>query len=380
MELKQLRDELDRIDDAIMALFAQRMATVKKVAEAKLQSDAAIADPEREREILRRTSAQVQPELTRYARILMHTLFDASRAYQRTLMRRGEAALALRIRAAVEQTPKLFPTSARVACQGTMGAYSQLACDRLFEAADIVFVKSFEGVFSAVEKGLCDYGILPIENSSYGAVNDVYDRLRRHHVHIVRGTRLQISHALLARPGTALSDIREIASHEQAFGQCSAFMAAHPEIKVTICENTAVAARMVAEGGRPNLASISSPECARLYGLQVLDEGIQNERGNYTRFICIKRDMEIYPGANKISLLLAAEHRPGALRSVIEQFSMLGINISKLESRPIPGRDFEFMFYFDLDASVYSPALVDLLGDMAENTEGFKFFGAYSEV
>jgi len=380
MSLQELRAEIDRTDDELVKLFSRRMEIVSKIAEEKASGGAAVAHPDREREIILRTTGNVPEDLSASTRVLMNTLFDLSRSYQRQLMLKGEAELTGKIRAALSGTAKVLPQTARVACQGAAGAYSQLACDKMFSQADIMYFKGFEGVFRAVEKGLCQYGVLPVENSTYGAVGEVYDLLRSSNVHIVRGTKIQISHALLAKPGAKLSDISELLSHEQALGQCSNFLARHPEIKVTICENTAAAARIVAESGRGDLASISSPECAGLYELSVIDSNVRNENGNYTRFICISRDMEIYPGADKMSVMLTTEHRPGALYSVVARLAALGVNLSKLESRPIPGRDFEFMFYLVLDASVYSEGLLELLGDLSESTEMFRYLGAYSEV
>lgn len=381
MGLKDLRDEIDKIDDELVALFARRMETVGLVAQEKAKSGASVTHPDREREIVLRTMSRVPQAVSGYTPVLMNTLFDLSRSYQQKLLRDGEAELTARIRSAVESTPKIFPKSARVACQGVAGAYSQLACDKLLPLADIVYFKSFEGVFTAVEKGLCRYGVLPIENSSHGAVSEVYDLLRAHNVHIVRGTKLQISHALLGKSGARLEEITEVLSHEQALGQCSEFFKAHPEIRPTVCENTAAAAaRIVAESGRSDLASISSPECAELYGLSTLDGNVRNESGNYTRFICIAGDMEIYPGADRMSVMLETAHRPGALYGVIAKLAALGVNLSKLESRPLPGRDFEFMFYMVLDASVYSEELLALLGEMSEGGEMLRFLGAYSEI
>lgn len=380
MDLDELRMNIDKTDDELLRLFLRRMELAGEVAAAKRESGGQVFRPEREREILLRVSKAAPEELLPYVRRLFETLFGLSRAYQTQLLRTKEAALTARLRTAVEKTPSRFPESARVACQGVMGAYSQLACDKLFPMADILYFKNFEGVMSAVEQGLCQYGVLPIENSTHGVVNEVYDLMRAHKVYIVRGTRLQISHALLAKPGVALEDVREIFSHEQALGQCAAFLARHPEIKVTVCENTAVAARLVSQSDRRDIASISSPECARLYGLGTLVERVQSEETNYTRFICVSRDLEIYPGANKISFLAATEHRPGALYTLLAKFALLGVNISKLESRPIPGRDFDFMFYFDLDADPRSDALLTLLGDLSEGPELFQFLGAYPET
>ena len=209
---------------------------------------------------------------------------------------------------------------------------------------------------------------------------EVYDLMRRYRFSIVRSVRLKIDHRLVARPGATLSSIREIVSHEQAIGQCSAFLKTLKDVKITVCENTAMAAQMVSQSGRDDIAAISSPACAGLYGLCVLKSDISDSDSNFTRFICISKNLEIYPGADKVSLMLNVAHRPGALYGMIARFAALGLNLTKLESRPIAGTDFEFMFYFDLDASVYDEAALGLLCELDEGPEAFTYLGSYSEA
>ena len=168
--------------------------------------------------------------------------------------------------------------------------------------------------------------------------------------------------------------------HEQAIQQCSGFLAKHKDWRVNICSNTAAAAKMVAESGRSDVAAISSGNCAALYGLEALDTEIQNNSNNHTRFICISKEPEIYPGADHTSLMLVLPNRPGSLYQLLGQFNAQGINLSKLESRPMPGRDFEFMFYFDIDASVYSPAFLRLMDELEATLDAFTYLGSYSEI
>ncbi|MBE6954011.1 MAG: bifunctional chorismate mutase/prephenate dehydratase [Ruminococcaceae bacterium] len=379
MDLEALREKLNGVDDEILRLFLERMETVGKIADYKKEHNLPVLSAKRERSILERVCEKSGEELEDYTRILYTTLFDLSRSYQTRKLNPNGGVLSSKIQSALENTPQLFPKRGIVACQGVEGAYSQHACDKLFPSANIIYFKNFEGVFSAVERGLCQYGMLPIENSIHGTVNEVYDLMRHFRFYIVRSVKLKIDHALLTAPGVRMTDIREIFSHEQAVGQCSEFLKKYPQIKVTICENTAMAAQKVAESGRKDCASISSRDCAALYGLQVAEDGIQNSDSNYTRFICIAKEMAIYPGANRISLMLSVPHTPGALYTMISKFSALGLNLTKLESRPIPGRDFEFLFYFDMEASVYSPAVLSLLDELAGGPEQFVFLGSYSE-
>ncbi|MBE7040187.1 MAG: bifunctional chorismate mutase/prephenate dehydratase, partial [Ruminococcaceae bacterium] len=352
MSLEEIRNEIDSIDTELATLFKKRMECAKKVAEIKKKENKIVLNQSREREILNRVAGITGEELQSQTKVLYSTIFDLSRSYQTQHMA-DKSELETNIKKAIENTPNTFPKKAVVACQGVEGAYSQIVCDKLFSLPSIMYFNNFEGVFSAVEKGLCDYGILPIENSSYGSVNKVYDLMKKHKFYIAKSIKYRVNHSLLVKPNCDVSQIKEIFSHEQAIGQSSEFLKQFPLAKITICENTALAAKTVAESDRTDVAALSSKDCAALYGLKVTKENVQDNDNNYTRFICISKELEIYPGADKISLMLTASHKPGALYELIAKFSALGLNLTKLESRPIPGTDFEFMFYFDMNASVY---------------------------
>ena len=224
-----------------------------------------------------------------------------------------------------------------------------------------------------------DYGVLPIENSTAGSVKRVYDLMVDHNLYIVRSMRVKIDHNLLAKPGTKLSDIKEIFSHEQAIDQSAAFLRTFKNVKITVVANTAVAAKMVAESDRTDIAAISSRSCAELYGLSVLADSVQDKSNNYTRFICVAKNPEIYPGADRTSIMLVTPHKPGALYNILSKINALGLNLLKLESRPLPEREFEFMFYFDIEASAYSPELTELISELDAGSEEFKYLGTYAE-
>lgn len=377
MDINESREKINQIDEQLVKLFQQRMDTALDIAKYKKENHMAVYDPERERKVLLKQTAAVPPEMATPVKVLFGTLFDLSRSYQHQFLYDGSDLPGI-IRAAVKDTD--FPSSAVVACQGVEGAYSQQACEKLFSLPDIMYCKSFEGVFQAIESGLCRYGVLPIENSAYGSVDEVYDLMRKHHFSIVRSERLKVNHQLLALPGAKLSGIREIMSHSQAIGQCGAFLKKLPDVKVTPCENTAMAAKRVAESGRTDLAAIASPNCAELYGLVPVERNVSDTDHNFTRFICIAREPEIYPGANRMSLMLTLPHKPGSLYRMIARFAALGLNLTKLESRPIAGTDFEFQFYFDLEASVNNEAALDLLGQLSSESPDFTYLGSYSEV
>lgn len=379
MDLEQLRKELDGVDTELTDLFLKRMDLCRQVAEYKKEHGLAVVNQGREREILSRISAQAGDQLDGYARILFATLFDLSRTYQGQLMA-PESAVARDIQHALETTPQLFPKKAVVACQGVEGSYAQQACDKAFAFADIMYFRTWEGVFSAVQKGMCQYGVLPIENSTAGSVNAIYDLMTRHNFSIVRSARLKVSHNLLGKYGVKKEDIKEVYSHQQAISQCADYLAGLKDVKVTVVENTAMAARMVAQSERTDVAALSSRFCAEEYGLNLLDTNVQDQDNNYTRFICISKNPEIYPGADRTSLMMTLPHKPGSLYNVLSKFYALGINLRKLESRPLPNREFEFMFYFDLECSVYAPEMERIFRDLEEESEHFRYLGTYNEV
>ena len=379
MDLNELRTKIDAIDEGLVHLFTQRMEIAAEIADYKKRNGLPILMPAREREKLQSVAELAGSEMSEYTRVLYSMLFELSRSYQgkRT---NEKSPLYQQITESIASTPKLFPKAPMVACQGVEGAFSQIACERIFRSPSIMYFKSFEGVFNAIEKGLCQYGILPIENTTAGSVKKVYDLMIHHNFSIVRTFRLKVDHNLLAKPGTNLQDIKEIYSHEQALNQVTEFLKAHPQIKVTPVENTAAAAQMVATSERKDLAAICSRSCAELYGLQCLASSIQDEGNNHTRFICISKNLEIYPGADKTSIMMILPHKPGSLYKVLARMYVLGINVVKLESRPLPDRDFVFMFYFDLDTSVYSEEFAQLMCELDGLCEEFKYLGSYSEV
>lgn len=377
MDLQDYRAELDRIDDEIAALFKRRMETVRNVADYKKEHNTPVLNAGRERDILYRVTGACGEELQEYTKILYSTILELSRDYQENRLNTGESALCRDILAAAESSGP-FPSRAVVACQGIEGAYSQIACTKMFALPQIMYFGRFDGVFRAVENGMCRYGILPIENSSAGSVTEVYDLMEKFNCKIVRSLKLKIEHQLLSRPGVKLADVKEVVAHEQALNQCSDFLKSSG-VKVTVFSNNAAAAKYVSESGRDDVAAIASESCAQLYGLEALPCKVSNTDHNYTRFICISKNMEIYHGANKITFLTSTSHRPGSLYSLIAKFATRGLNISKLESRPIPGKDFEFRFYFDVEASVRAEETQAVLSQL-EKEPFFTFLGAYSEV
>ena len=380
MELNEIRKEIDAIDSEIVELYKKRMTLSANVAEYKRANNMPVLDSSRERALLNKVSELSGEEFEEYTRTLYSTILDLSRSYQHKILG-NTSALYSSIEKAVENTPKIFPECASVACQGVEGAYSQMAAEKLFRLPTITYFSNFNAVFTAIEAKMCRYGILPIENSTAGSVKQVYDLMKEHNFKIVRSVRVKVDHNLLAKKGTKLTDIKEIFSHEQAINQCQKFLSTlSRDVKITRVENTAKAALMVATSERNDVASLSSHFCKEQYGLEVIEKNIQDNANNQTRFICITKELEVYPGADKTSLMLVTPHKPGSLYKILSRFNSLGINLLKLESRPIPDSNFEFMFYFDLEASVYSDRLKQLISELEQVCEEFTYLGTYSEV
>ena len=378
MELSEIREKIDAVDDQLLDLFLERMHLSEEVAAYKNEHHLPILNKERERAILAKVTEK-SGEKERYAYHLFSTLFELARSRQAELID-APTKVGAQIKAALADINAVFPQTGLVACQGVEGANSQVACDRLLPRGNIVYVKTFQAVVSAVESGLCKFGVLPIENSSNGSVRAVYELLQDHNLSIVRSTRLCIRHELLALPGVKMSDITEIYSHEQAIGQCSKFLNGLNGVRVIPCDNTAMAAKMVAEKGDRHAAAISSHPCAALYGLETINDEIQDSDNNYTRFICVTKDPVIYAGANRISLIIACDNKPGALYEILSKLAALGINMTKLESCPVTGRNFEFIFFLELEASVQEPGVLAMLEELERSCAGFHFLGNYAEI
>ena len=377
-KLEDLRTQMNKINEQMLTLFKERMELSKKIAEEKAAAGKAIYDAVREREVLDQITEQCDEEIDRFARRFFQQLFSLSKSYQTELLFK-QTAFTNKIQQAIASAPPLLPQRGTAATAGIFGSNAQMACDKLLPLGKIHYVNSFRAVFEAVEQGLCEFGVLPIENSSNGSVKEVYDLLEEKKCYIVRATKQWICHDLLANKGTKLEDIKVVYSHPQALGQCSHFLSTLPNVEIREYSNTAKAAEFVAQSKDNSIAAIAAPECAALFDLTVLGKNIQNNDNNYTRFICITKDLTIYPGANKISIVTSASHTPGGLGSLLGKFADLGINLTKLESRPIPGHNFEFLFYLDLEATLLDPKVCALFAELETSQEQFRLLGNYLE-
>lgn len=378
--LQECRARIDEINKEIIDKVDERMRIAEEIAKYKQENDMRIVDPLREQALMEKVTDDSADDMAYYNRMLFSLLMEMSADHQRQVTN-SESQVVKDIRNAIQNTPKVFPESAIVACQGVQGAYSQEASERFFKMPKIIYTKNFKGVFAAIDKGLCRYGVLPIENSTAGSVNQVYDLLKSYDFHIVKSMRVKIEHCLLVNKGVQKSDIKEVISHEQALSQCDDYLRREfPDAKITVYENTATSAKYLSESGRKDAAVLGSEICGSYYSLDCLESSVQDSDNNYTRFICITKPLEIYPGANKTSFMCVTDHTPGSLYKVLSAINACGINLTKLESRPIPGSDFDFSFYFDFEESVYTEQFVRLINHLDGVCKEFRYMGSYIEV
>ena len=379
MSAAELKTKIDSIDDEIASLYVKRMELAGEMARDTSRDVAETDGTLVEKATVNRVTKNMPEGMKLYAKQLYDTLFNTARAYG--AQNAGvPSSIRTLLDGALAKGEETFPVSATVACQGVAGAYAQIAADKMFPINDILYFKDWDAVFGAVERGLCDYGVLPIENSSVGSVNAVYDLMRKHKCYILRAIRLRVQHYLMAKPGTDPDDVKEIFSHKQAIDQCSAFLHGLKNVKVNVVENTAVAARMVKDSPDKGVACIASESCAGIYGLRVLQPNIQDNDINYTRFIAISKDLHLFEDSDKISIMVNLPHEAGSLNRILNKFSTLGLNLTKLESRPMGNTDFEFAFYFDFEARVDKEEVKNLLSELETECVKFVFLGSYREI
>ena len=275
--------------------------------------------------------------------------------------------------------PVVVTNKEKIAYQGIKGANSYEAAQRLFPESDLTAYKSFDDVFRAVEDGECGYGVLPVENSTAGSVAAVYDLILRYRFYIVGALDLLIDYCLAGLKQSTLGDIEKVISHPQALSQCEQYIS-RMGFESAACSNTAVAARDTAREKRLNLAAVCSYKAAEEYGLKVLDDHLQDNKNNKTRFIVISKKLYINENANKVSLCFSLPHVTGALFHMLQRFDALGLNLTKIESRPIPDKDFEYLFYLDFSGSVKSEGVTSLLCKLSGELPEFSFLGNYYEI
>ena len=366
-DLAALRDAIESLDRRLLALLAERMRLSDDVASAKLAAASPFRDPAREDQVLQRVrhaaaeSGLDAHEIERLYRVIM----DMSVARQQAWLH------------GLEDAPL------RVAYQGVEGAYSHLAAQQRYAGraggAFLTGYDTFRAAAEAVVDGSVDVALLPVENTTAGSVPETYDVVAELGLKLNAEVVSRIEHCLLVLPGTHLEQVRTVLSHPQALAQCETFLHALPNLRVRSEFDTAGAARRVREGGDPSVAAIASETAARVYGLEILERGIQSQAGNFTRFVEVAREARPCPPnvPCRTTLLLTLAHQPGALGQVLVRFGERGVNLSRIESRPVPGEVWRYRFYLDLDAHAASAPVLAALADIAPLVSEQKLLGSY---
>lgn len=375
MDLQACRDQLDQIDKKIVELFEARMAVCGEVAEDKIRTGKAVYDGAREQQKLDTVEQMAHSEYNRIAvRELFSQMMTISRRYQYRLLAEHGMGIDLGFR----KIDALDMGDVRVVYQGVEGAYSHAATLQYFgRDVDAYHVEQFEDAMQEVRDGQADYAVLPIENSSAGAVTDNYDLLVQYKNYIVAETFVAASHALLGTPDAELSDIRTVYSHPQALMQSSAFLGAHREWKQISLENTAVSAKKVIDEGDKSQAAVASETAGKLYGLKVLKTAIQNNQGNTTRFMILSRDAVYRKDAGKVTISFELAHKSGTLYSILGNFIYNGVNMRKIESRPIAGRSWEYRFFIDIEGNLDDAGIKNALKGISEEAQNMRILGNY---
>ena len=377
-ELDELRREIDAIDRQMTELFRRRMEVTRQVGEYKLARGLPVLDQARERQVLAEKAALAGPELAPAAVRLYQTVMALSRRQQRDLTgERADNPGLRRFRAAMDSLRQPVEDP-RVVYQGVPGAYSEQAClDWFGPGVNTQGLEQFEDCFLALKEGRADYAVLPIENSSTGAIRQIYDLLTRYEFYLVGETTVRVEHCLMAPKGASLDTITHVYSHEQGLFQCEQYLNAHPAWRQVPQADTAGSAQMVAGTGDVTKAAICSARAAEIYGLEILARGINYNSHNTTRFVVVSPLPELRPGADKLSTLFVLPHEAGSLNEVLTVLAVHGLNMVKLESRPIPEHSWEYMFFLEFTGSVTQPDTADAIHELAQTTGDFRVLGNF---
>ena len=373
-DLKELRVEIDRIDREMVALFEERMGISKEVAEYKIATGKKILDKERENQKLEAVKALTHDDFNSHGvEELYKQIMGISRKLQYQLME--EKALG---RLPFIMVNELEKKNVRVVYQGVEGAYAQQAMFAFFgENVNHFHVERWRDAMDAIAEGMADYAVLPIENSTAGIVNDSYDLLEEYDNYIVGEQIISIQHALLGTPDAEISDIRTVYSHPQGLMQCAKYLDEHRDWQQISVLNTAVAAKKVAEEKDKTQAAIASRQAGELYGLMILAENICYNGQNATRFIIVSKKPIYVKDAHKISIFFELPHESGTLYNMLSHIIYNGLNMTKIESRPIAGRTWEYRFFVDFEGNLKDSAVKNALRGIEAEANRMRILGNY---
>lgn len=376
VDLSESRKQIDEIDKQIVDLFEKRMLVAGNVADYKLATGKPILDKKREEE---KIESLVNITEDTFNKKCVAELFSQIMAmsrklqYQKLESREGDSKLE-----PYEVMEGVKKDGVKVVYQGVAGAYSHEAMINYFGAdVDCVNVDSFRDAMELVHNGTVDYAVIPIDNSSAGMVSDTYDLLEEYNNYIVAETFVRINHCLLVKPGTDLSKVKTVYSHAQALMQCKKFLEEHPEWNQLAYPNTAMSAKKISLEDDYTQAAIGSKNCAKEYGLEVAYEGINSALANTTRFVIVSRKRAFVKNASKVSICFEIEHKSGSLYNVLSHIMFNGLNMTKIESRPIPEHNWEFRFYVDFDGNLSEAGVRNALRGIAEESNALKLLGNY---
>lgn len=368
MDLQELRNNIDVTDEKILSLFMERMELCKGVADYKKQHNMPVFQGGREKQVIDRIKSLTgDPALENGTAALFTTIMDISKLLQNRKLLPDTSEYTF--------TAPDFKNAQKIGCQGTSGANSETAARMIFGDKEPIFYNSFEDVFRAVQSGEIDYGVIPLKNSTAGMIDSAYDLMAKYSVYIVKQVCVEINHCLAVRKGTALNEITCIYSHPQALAQCSAFIAQNG-INTSPYSNTATAAEMVS-GSEEKIAAICSVDCAERLGLDILATDIADCSVNRTQFVCIARDLQVSHAADTISIMIQIPHTEGSLYRLLTKFYVNGMNIIRIENRPVRDGSFDVMFYLDFSGKLNDPAVRALMNDLSDNMEYFRCLGTF---
>ncbi len=375
MDLNDLRVEIDSVDRQLVDLFEKRMDIASAIADYKIANGKKVFDRDREIQKIKSVKEMAHSDFNKIGvEELFSMLMSVSRKLQyQKLQEKGATG-----RLPFIPIDELDKKNSRVCYQGAEGAYSEIAMKTFFgEDVNSFHVETFRDAMSVLEEGSADYAVLPIENSTAGVISETYDLLTEYENYIVGEQIIEIRHCLMGVPGATIDDIRTVYSHPQSLLQSSRFLSEHSDIRQIGMKNNAFAAKKVSEDGDKSQAAIASSLAAKIYGLDIIQEGINQADSNSTRFIIVANQKVFLKGAKKISLCLEIPHEAGSLYHIMSHFIYNNLNMTKIESRPIEDKDWEYRFFIDFDGNLEDSAVKNALRGLREEAKMMKVLGNY---
>lgn len=375
MDLTKLRKQIDGIDKQIVELYEQRMDISRQVAEYKIETGKKVFDKEREEEKLRKVKSLTHDEFNSHG---IEELFEQIMSMSRKLQYQMLTEKGSMGRLPFIGVDRLDAEVARVVFPGAEGAYTQAAMEQYFgKDVNSFHVDTFRDAMIAIDEGSADYAVLPIENSTAGIVNEIYDMLVEFENYIVGEQIIRIEHCLMAVPGTKMDEIKTVYSHPQSLMQSSRFLQEHASWRQISMNNNAFAARKVAEDKDRTQAAIASMHAADTYGLEILQEGVNRSSSNSTRFIIVTNRKIFLKDAKKVSICFEIPHESGSLYHMLSHFIYNNLNMNKIESRPIEDRNWEYRFFIDFDGNLADSAVKNALRGLRDEARNMRILGNY---